>query len=325
MSVGARPVYVDVQAAGINMDANDLAKKVGRKTKAVVVQHSFGLPADLIQLRSVARENNLGLVEDCAHTIASTLFGQTVGTFGDAAFYSYEAAKPVFIGIGGSAISNNATITEKLERDYSSYESPPALSQAETAGMFIAHRIAYRPATYWAVRSIFRALSAAGLIRGNYNKIADDRGPASDFSRRMGDVQRRRLAQQLRTLAAQTSHRRRVASAYRARISSAGVAHIPVPKGAEPVFGRYPVFAVNKEALIERARDAKVELAVFYDSAVQPLYGASLRTVGYEPGSCPNAEWAAARIVSLPTGMNVGQREIDRAVDFLNAVGRATA
>ena len=71
MSIGAIPVYVDVEPGGINMDAEDLARKIGAATRAIVIQHSFGLPADVAQLTSIARDNNLPLVEDCAHTIAS--------------------------------------------------------------------------------------------------------------------------------------------------------------------------------------------------------------------------------------------------------------
>lgn len=318
MSIGAKPVYVDVEAGGINMDADDLARKIGAATRAVVIQHSFGLPADVAQLTSVARENNLPLVEDCAHTIASRVDGQSVGTFGDAAFYSFDAAKPAYAGIGGSAVSNSDILTQKLKAAYSEYRDPPAVAQLETAAMVLAHRIAYRPSTYWTVRSLFRALSAAGLIRGNYNKVGYQLRPAKDFERRMGQTQVRRLERELGKLDEQTAHRRRVADAYRQRIESDEVSHLAIPPGVEPVFGRYPMFAANKADLVKRARAAKVELAVFYDTPVQPLEGEALRTVGYWAGSCPNAEWAADRIVSLPTGLHVGEREIDRVVNFFN-------
>lgn len=320
MSIGAKPVFVDVEPGGINMDADDLARKIGDATRAVVVQHSFGLPADLARLTSVVQEHDLPLVEDCAHTIGSRVDGQTVGTFGDAAFYSYEAAKPVFAGIGGSAISNSEELTQTLQAAYHNYVYPPASAQLETAALVLAHRIAYRPSTYWTVRSLFRALSRAGVIRGNYNKFQSR--PAEDFDRRMGQVQLRRLRHELQNLDEETAHRRVVAAEYREKIQSDSVTHFAIEQGVEPVFSRYPMFATNKNELVKDARAAKVEIAVFYDSAVHPLEGDESRIVGYEPGSCPNAELAADRIVSLPTGMQVGKREIDRAVTFFNDVGR---
>jgi dTDP-4-amino-4,6-dideoxygalactose transaminase len=248
----------------------------------------------------------------------SRIAGELVGSFGDAAFYSYEAAKPVFVGIGGSAIANNDALSTALAREYTAYEEPPTMAQLENEGMVHAYRIAYRPATYWAVRSVFRALSKAGVIRGNYNKVDDAVGPATDFARRMGSMQVRRLRRELRELGRQTDHRIRVADQYRTRIRGYAASHFKIAPGVEPVFGRYPMIAKDKKYLVESARDAHVELAVFYDTPVQPLSGERLRSVGYEPGSCPEAEYLAEHVVSLPTGRQVTPRVIDRAVKFLN-------
>ena len=318
MSIGSRPVYVDTAEHGLNMDPSDLASKLTGSTKAVVVQHSFGLPADIVRIAEIARSRGVHLIEDCAHTISSTVDGRLVGSFGAAAFYSYEAAKPVFAGIGGSAISNDLELTRRLERDYATYEEPPTVSQIETGAMVHAHRLAYRPSTYWPVRSLFRTFSKLGIIRGNYNKLSHSAPPAADFARRMGRIQRNRLAQELKTIERQTAHRRQVALEYRTRIEARGIVHPPIPSNVDPVFSRYPILAEDKRAVLEDARRARVELAAFYDSPVQPLYGDALRSVGYEPGSCPNAEWAAERVVSLPTSLTVGKVEMDRAIAFLN-------
>lgn len=321
LSVGAKPVYVDVEAGGINMDPADLDKKISPNTRAVVAQHSFGLPANISRITEIAEAKGIPVVEDCAHTIMSRVNGKRVGSFGHASFYSYEAAKPVFVGIGGSAVCNDDALERAVRAGYTKYAEPPVSSQLETAAMFHAHGIAYQPSTYWTVRSMFRTLSAAGLIRGNYNKIADQRGPASDFTRRMGRIQKHRLRQELRGLTAQSDHRREVSTAYRTRIRSSAVHHIDFDSGVDPVYGRYPLLTEQRASLVREAQKARVEVAVFYDSAVQPLYGEALRSAGYEPGSCPNAEWASERIISLPTGRQVGRREIDRSVDFLNAFG----
>lgn len=324
MSIGARPGYVDVEAGGLNMDPADLEDKIGSSTKAIVIQHSFGLPADVMHLGRIAREHGIPLIEDCAHTLTSRVEGRLVGSFGDAAFYSYEAAKPVFVGIGGSAVSNDEQLTKRLADDYTQYEGPPAVAQLETAAMFHAYQIAYRPSTYWPLRSLFRTLSSAGVIRGNYNKIASSERPAADFRRRMGGLQQRLLYRELQSLDTQTAHRKRVAGEYQSLIRTGRVTHLSVPARMEPVFSRYPLLAENRTELVERAREARVEIAIFYDTAVHPLEGSALRTVGYEPGLCPNAEWTAERIISLPTGPRVGNEQIRRAVNFLNGAPAAT-
>lgn len=82
MSIGAKPRYVDVEAGTPNMDPVDLARKIRPDTKAVVIQHSFGLPADVARLSSLTRDSSVPMIEDCAHTIESRVGGRRVGTFG---------------------------------------------------------------------------------------------------------------------------------------------------------------------------------------------------------------------------------------------------
>jgi len=318
MSIGARPRYVDVASGSPNMDPDDLARKIRPDTRAVVIQHSFGLPANVEQLSAVARDASIPMIEDCAHTIESRVGGRRVGTFGAAAFYSYEASKPVFVGIGGSAISNDPALTAKLNAAYPEYEQPPTATQLQIAAMFLAHKVVYSPSTYWTVRGIFRAMVAAGIIKGNYNEVAGEAGPSADFSRRMGARQAQMLATALRRLDQQSDHRRWVAGQYRSRISGAGVTHLPHESNVAPVFGRYPMLVEDKERWVEGARAAKVELADFYATPIHPLKGDALRRVGYKPGSCPQAEWVADRIVSLPTGPQTDRKQIQRAVDYFN-------
>ena len=318
LSIGARPVYVDVEEGGINMDPAELDRTLGDNTRAVVVQHSFGLPADMSRISASARRRGVPLIEDCAHTISSRVDGRTVGSFGAAAIYSYEAAKPVFAGIGGSAVSNDDVLSAALIREYPGYHEPPKILQLQLGALFLAHRTVYRPSTYWTVRALYRAVSATGLIRGSYNKVETDAAPADDFGMRMGALQKRLLRNGLKRLEIESTHRMRVADRYRTGINSPAVTHIPVPSSAEPVFGRYPMLVENRDVLVERARKAKVEIAVFYSTPVHPLEGEGLRKVGYEPGSCPNAEWVSDRIVSLPTGTQVTEREIQRAIKLFN-------
>ena len=318
MSLGAKPKYVDVAPGSPNMDPEDLRRKIDPSTRAVVVQHTFGLPAEMAQLTAVAADVDMPLIEDCAHTLASRVDGRLVGSFGVAAFFSFEASKPVFAGVGGSAIINDPELDGVVSAGYASYHEPSLLVQAQVAAMFLAHRVAYRPSTYWKVRALFRALSATGLIRGNYNDVASEKGPAADFSRRMGRTQTGILRHALGDLDQNTAHRRQVAEQYRSRIRAPGIAHMPISPGVDAVFGRYPLLLENKRDVIAGARKAKVELADFYATPIHPLQGEALRSVHYEPGSCPHAEWISDRIVSLPTGPQVDQRQVDRAVEYLN-------
>jgi dTDP-4-amino-4,6-dideoxygalactose transaminase len=302
------------------MDPTDLRGKITPATRAVVIQHSFGLPADVHGLCDVAADAGIPVIEDCAHTVASSVDGRLVGSFGAAAFFSYESSKPLFAGIGGSAIAQSAELAEKLRAGYADYHQPTFATQLQIESMFLAHRLAYRPSTYWSVRKIYRAFVAAGLIRGNYNRLENDEadGPADDFRRSMGSRQRKSLGRAVARIADETLHRRWVAGEYRSGIARSGIAHFPVFSGADPAFGRYPMLVEDKRQWVERARDQRVELADFYDTPVHPLRGDQLRRVGYEPASCPNAEWVSSRVVSLPTGPQVTSGQVQRAIEYFS-------
>lgn len=318
LSVGATPRYVDVEPGSPNMNPADLASKITRATRAIVVQHSFGLPADVSRISEIARASGVPLIEDCAHTVSSRVNGLQVGSFGAAAFYSYDASKPIFVGIGGSARCNEPDLTSALKRDYDRYREPSSMQQLEIAAMVLAHKLAYSPTTYWTVRKLFRALVAAHLIRGNYNEVGGKSAPSADFTHRMGRLQARQLRRAIGRISEQSAHRRLIASEYRSRIRASGVHHIPIPEGVDPVFGRYPLIVDRKAAIIEGARDAKVEVADFYATPIHPLKGPDLRRVNYEPGSCPEAELLSGRIVSLPTGPQVTPKQVEKAIAFFN-------
>ncbi len=66
---GLKPVFVDVNEETFNMDAEDLRRKISSKSKAVMVQHTFGLPAYMDEILEICQQNNLILIEDCAHSL----------------------------------------------------------------------------------------------------------------------------------------------------------------------------------------------------------------------------------------------------------------
>lgn len=318
LSVGAEPVYVDVDRGGINMDPTSLASRLTPATKVVVVQHTFGFPAPIQQIQEVAARSGTAVVEDCAHTICTTSAGKRVGRFGAASFYSFEASKPLFAGIGGSAITTDPVIAAELRHHYT-HLSPPRLSvQAAILAMYAAYRIAYRPITYWKVRRLYRALVRTGIIKGNYNKIKQDR-PADDFDRKMGEWQRLLLRRGLRQLEKQTAHRLWVAEQYRSMITHPQIEHISASEDTTPVLARYPLVTDRKTDLLRQATEAKVELADFYATPIHPLDAGDLPSVGYQPGCCPEAETMTQRIVSLPINLHVGAKQLRHAARFINS------
>src|SRR3989344_7854503 len=100
---GLKPVYVDCREDDFNIDPVDLERKVTPRSKVVIVQHTFGLPADMDRIVEICKRRNLILVEACAHALGATYRGKKVGTFGKAAFFSFSRDKVISCVYGGMA------------------------------------------------------------------------------------------------------------------------------------------------------------------------------------------------------------------------------
>lgn len=109
------PLYIDCNKDDFNISADDLKAKINIKTKAVVVQHTFGLPADMDKIRAVCAENNLILIEDCAHSLGAEYNGVKVGSQSKVAFFSFSRDKVISSIYGGIAVTNDEQLGKKLQ------------------------------------------------------------------------------------------------------------------------------------------------------------------------------------------------------------------
>ena len=103
---GARPVYVDCLPDNWNIDLRGCRARITPRTK-VVVQHTFGIPADNGRGAAFAAEHGLVLIEDCVHALGATWRGRPVGTFGRAAFFSTEETKIISTTMGGMVVTDD--------------------------------------------------------------------------------------------------------------------------------------------------------------------------------------------------------------------------
>ena len=101
---GAKPVFVDIDITTYNMDPNLIESAITPSTKAIQVVHLYGLPADMIKIIEIAKRHNLLIIEDAAQAHSASINGQPVGTFGDAAAFSFYPTKNMTSGEGGMIV-----------------------------------------------------------------------------------------------------------------------------------------------------------------------------------------------------------------------------
>lgn len=110
VALGAIPVFADVEPQTLHLTAESVEALITPKTKAIVIVHNWGLPADLEPLMHVARKHDLLVTEDCAQACDVYYHGKLVGTFGDAATYSIMQGKHFQCGEGGVVTTNDSEV-----------------------------------------------------------------------------------------------------------------------------------------------------------------------------------------------------------------------
>jgi dTDP-4-amino-4,6-dideoxygalactose transaminase len=114
-ALGARPVFTDIDPATFNIDPRELEKRLTPRTRAIVVVHLYGLPADMDPILAFARACKLPVVEDNAQAIGASYNGRPTGSLGDAACISFYPTKNLgACGDAGMVVTNSAKIAEHV-------------------------------------------------------------------------------------------------------------------------------------------------------------------------------------------------------------------
>ena len=110
---GASPVFCEIDSSTWCIDPNEVKRLVGPKTKAIMPVHLYGQPCDMDALKEICAENNLLMIEDAAEALGSEWKERRVGTFGDAATFSFFGNKTISTGEGGMIIFKDPLNAEK--------------------------------------------------------------------------------------------------------------------------------------------------------------------------------------------------------------------
>ncbi len=111
--LGAEIRLVDVDINTRCVDPTKIEQAITSRTKAIAVVHQWGHPADMHPILEIAARHNLKVIEDCSHAHGSTYKGEPVGTFGDIAVFSLQAAKMIYAGEGGILVTNDRTFHDR--------------------------------------------------------------------------------------------------------------------------------------------------------------------------------------------------------------------
>lgn len=316
-ATGASAVYVDIDPDNLGPDSAQVDQAVTPRTKAILVQHSFGWPARVDLIRETAARHGLRVIEDCCQTLGARLLGVPTGSFGVAAFYSSQWNKPYSTGQGGMAVVHDGELADRVRAYRDKHSALPDRMRRKTlTAELLAFELFMFPTTAATLTSAFRVLSRVfGLHGGNPPMTDEDvrreleRGEwPTALQAVLGRLEVERHAQQ-------TAQRRATADALRASLKAIGFAPLDHPPDLEVAPLRLPVRVRDPLAAIVAARRYGFELTTWFDVPLDPL--ADFRPEpDYTAGACPRAEQAARQIVLVPLGPRITPRVARRIERF---------
>lgn len=113
---GGVPIWVDVQPQSIEIDLDDLIRKVSTKTKAVILYHVAGYPSPVEELAAFCQERSIALIEDCDNALFASRKGVPVGSHGDFAVYSFYPTRQINTTEGGVLVCKNADMASRARK-----------------------------------------------------------------------------------------------------------------------------------------------------------------------------------------------------------------
>jgi dTDP-4-amino-4,6-dideoxygalactose transaminase len=294
---GATPVYVDIDSS-YNFDPADAAKKVTKRTKAIIIQHTFGIPANMKAIMAFAALHHLMVIEDCAHALGVTLDGVPLGTFGDAAVFSFGRDKMLSSVWGGVAIINRS-IAPSIHASFAK-----RCGTLTAPSRFWIFQQLLHPVIFSVVLPIYRSgvgkvliwfLLTVGLISKPVASLELKGGMPKEVVERYPNALASLLVLQLSKLSRYRAMRDEAVNVY----DSSLVKKSAVLHRGSPVL-RYPLAVDNPSAIIRKGKREGILLGNWYHHVIDPK-GTDRVLAGYRMGSCPRAEHASLHVINLPT------------------------
>ncbi len=112
----AKPAFVDItNLDNLNISIDDLQRKITDRTKAILVVHYAGYPADMVRIKALAEKYNLAVIEDSAHAIGAEINKKKMGSWGNMGCFSFFSNKNLVTGEGGMVVTNSDELAQKLK------------------------------------------------------------------------------------------------------------------------------------------------------------------------------------------------------------------
>ena len=284
----------------------------GTKTKVLVVQHTFGIPARMEEILRIAKTHKLFVIEDCAHATGLKYKNKLLGTFGDAAFFSFGRDKMISSVFGGMAVTADKILASKIKEYQKSLEFPNTF--------WIFSQLIYSPLIFLIVQTyqLFYFGKVLHFLTKKLNLLSkavaniEKKGQKPTyFPKKLPSSLASLALLQLGRLDEFHLSRLEAVNFY----SKLGNLPITYPPRDIPLL-RYTVLTKDRDKIKNFMKRYGVYLDTWYDSPIAPK-DTDFSAIGYSLGSCPMAEKLAKESLNLPTNPNLSEKEIQYVANVL--------
>lgn len=315
MYTGARPVYADINLTDYSMSFETMKSAITPATKVVVVQHTYGIPCQATDdICKYCKEKNIYVIEDCAHTFGGKFKGRVLGTIGDAAFISTDHSKYISTSVGGIAVTNDDRLGYELQKFY---DSSDELTEEEVSAILFQ----FKDGIIWSNKYFNKIVSINKYTRWGFSDIRnffskkhgtyylDDYDnfswPDYTFPGKLSNVQAYLGIRQLDNLSDNYNHRKKITDIYNSSVDD----RIPGFDSSlceAPLM--YPII-VEKPAFITKRLKKVVQVSRWFQNEILCIDKTAYKYVHFDPVKCPNARYAASKIINLPNHERISTRE----------------
>lgn len=322
--IKARPVYVDISPENYNMLPEDLEKKITPRSRAVIVQHTFGLASPMDEILKIAKKHKLTVIEDVAHALGGKYQNKFLSTLGDAAILSFGRSKIISSVSGGAAVVNNKIIADNLAAYYRSCHEPSAIWT---------WRQLLHPIIFSCVKALYNFFYI-GRIIAVIAKTLRLYTPSVCKAEKKGGRPRQNPSplanalavfglHQFEKLDRFNDHRRKLAKVYESELRKNKKLSLTKPLAKSKTTPLYfPIAFENSfvaDEFLKKAKQENVYLEVWPARIVVGPQGANLNKLFYISGSCPNAESLALKSVVLPVGPTTSHKDVLEIVNLIKS------
>jgi dTDP-4-amino-4,6-dideoxygalactose transaminase len=306
---GLVPVFADVDPVTFNLRPDALERAIGPRTRAVVPTHVYGLPCDMDEIMAIARRHHLFVVEDCAHALGATYRGRPVGTFGDAALFSFQVLKPLNTCGGGLAYTRDEALGKRIAARVEALPAPSAARVEKRLRMARLERALMKPRVF--SLTVFPVLWGASFVSARpdvylWEKVRPLSSFEPGYRERYSNVQAALGLGGLERLDEWTESTRAHAAAMTAAVSGLpGVSAPPVPADRVHVYYQYCLYVPDRDRTVTRCLRSGLDVEYHHMDVCPdlPLFAAS-RT------DSPGAR-RTAQALQVPVHAGLRDRDLD--------------